>query len=232
MTIVSEQRSAARVAGLFYVLMMFTGLFGELYLRSPRIVPDDAVQTAKNVAGAEHLFRLGIVAGLVTAVGDVVLLWALYVVLKPVNKNLALLAAFWRLGECFMFGVVALNEFAALRFLGDASYLHTFNTEQTQALARLFLTFHHPGGQIAIVFFALGSTLFGYLWFKSGYIPRVLSALGIAASVAVGAVTLINLVVPNFESAVGPAYWIPIALFEVVLGFWLLIRGIRDPQQA
>ena len=68
MTIESEQRSAARVAGLFYLLMMFTGLFRRLYLRSPRIVPDDAVQTAKNIAGSEHLFRLGIVAGLVTAV--------------------------------------------------------------------------------------------------------------------------------------------------------------------
>ena len=227
-----EQRSAARVAGLLYLIMMFTALFGELYFRSPRIVPDDAVQTARNIAAAGTLFRLSIVFGLLTAAGDVILLWALYVVLKPVNKNLALLAAFWRLVECAMFGVVALNEFAALRFLSDASYLRAFNTEQLQALSRLFLTFHHPGGQIAIVFFGLGSTLFAYLWFKSRYIPRVLSAVGIVASLAVGAVTLITLVVPSFESAVAPAYWIPIALFEVILGFWLLIRGIRIPQQA
>ena len=227
-----EQRTAARVAGLFYLLMMFTGLIGELYFRSPRIVPDDAVQTAKNIAAAETFFRLGIVAGLVTAIGDVVLLWALYIILRPVNKNLALLAVFWRLVECAMFGVVALNEFAALRFLSDASYLRAFNTQQLQAQSRLFLTFHQPGAQIAIIFFAFGSTLFAYLWLKSRYIPRVLSVIGIVASLAVGTVTLIVLVVPSFESAVAPAYWIPIALFELTLGFWLLIRGIRVPQQA
>lgn len=233
MTLEPEQRTAARLAGFLFILFMCSSLFGELYLRGPRLVPNDAAQTAHNIVAAERLFRLNIALRLLTSLGNVVLLWALYVVLRPVNRNLALLGAFWRLGECVMFGVVALNEILVLRFLlGDAPYMRAFTAEQLQALARVFLLLHHPGGEIAGIFYALGSTVFAWLWFQSRYIPRVLSALGILASAVLGSVLLINMVYPSFESSMGVAYWLPIAVFELVLGFWLLIRGIRVPQQA
>ncbi len=114
------QHAAARVAGSLYLILMVTGIFAEFYARGPLIVSGDAVQTARNIAASEWLFRLGIVSNLITFVGDVVLLWALYVVLKPINRNFALLAAFLRVVECAILGLITLNDFAALQLLSGA----------------------------------------------------------------------------------------------------------------
>src|SRR4030095_1120453 len=105
-----KQRTAARAAGLLYLSLMVTGVFAEFYARGPLIVPGDAAQTARNIAASERLFRLGRVSTLITFAGAVARVVALYVVLKPVNRNLALLAAFWRLAECAILGVISLND--------------------------------------------------------------------------------------------------------------------------
>jgi hypothetical protein len=70
---------------------------------------------------------------------------ALYVVLKPINMNVALLAALWRLAECAIFALITLNDFVALRFLSGADYLRAFDTQQLQALAYTFVGAHDAG---------------------------------------------------------------------------------------
>ncbi len=200
-----EQRTAAKVAGFLYLFLMVTGVFAEFYARGPLIVPADATQTAKNIVASERLFRIGTVSDLITFAGDVLLVWALYVVLKPINRNLALLAAFWRLAECSILAVITLNDFAALRLLSCADYLRACDTHQLQVLARLFGGLHAGGCRIGVVFFGIGSTVFSYLWFKSRYIPPL--------------------------SVVIPAYYVPIFIFEVTLGFWLLIKGLSPPNK-
>lgn len=184
-TIEPAQHTAAKVAGFLYLLMMVTGVFAEFYARGPLIVPGDAVQTAKNIAASERLFRIGTVNDLITFAGDVILVVALYVVLKPINRNVALLAAFWRLAECAILALITLNDFAALRLLSGADYLRAFDTQQLQALARLFIGLQADGFRIGGLFLGLGSTVFGYLWFKSRYIPRGLAAWGIFSSLVV-----------------------------------------------
>src|SRR5437899_993041 len=87
------QHTAAKVAGFLYLFTMVTATFAEFYARGRLIVSSDAVQTAKNIAASERLFRLGTVSNLITFASVVILLLALYVVLKPINRNLALLAA-------------------------------------------------------------------------------------------------------------------------------------------
>src|SRR4029453_2391136 len=109
-----EQRTAGRGAGLLYLSLMVTGVFAGFYARGPLIVPGDAAQTARNIAASERLFRLGTVSNRSALAGDGGLVVALSVVLKPVNPNLALLAAFWRLAEGAILGVISLNDFAAL----------------------------------------------------------------------------------------------------------------------
>src|SRR5574341_185827 len=99
-TIEPEQQTAAKIVGFLYLFLMVTGIFAEFYARGSLLVPGDAAQTARNIAASERLFRIGIVGDLITFVGDVVLLWALYGVLKPVNTSVALLAAFLRVAEC------------------------------------------------------------------------------------------------------------------------------------
>jgi hypothetical protein len=223
------QHTAAKVAGFLYLFTIVTANFAEFYARSRLIVGGDAVQTAKNIVASERLFRLGTVSNLITFAAVVPLVVALYVVLKPINRNAALLAAFWRLAECAIFALIILNDFLALQFLSGADYLRAFDTQQLPALAYTFVRVHDAGYLIGLVFFGLGSTVFAYLWFKSRYIPRWLAALGIFSSLLVAIVTLAIMVFPGLADVAIPLYFAPIFIFEVSLGLWLLVKGIRTP---
>lgn len=231
-TIEPEQQTAARVAGFSFLFLMIPAMFAEFYARGSLIVSGDAAQTAINIAASERLFRLGIVGNLITFAGDIVLILALYVVLRPVSKNLALLATFWRLVETAVLGVIVLNDFTALLLLGGADYLRAFDTQELQALARLFISVQAAGYRIGMVFLGLGSTVFSYLFFKSRYIPRWLAAWGLFASSILALVTLALMIYPQLSAFVVPAYFAPMFLLEVILGGWLLFKGIRSPQSA
>jgi hypothetical protein len=226
------QHRAAKVAGFLYLFTMVTANFAEFYARGRLIVTGDALQTAKNIAASERLFRLGIVSNLITFASVVLLVLALFVVLKPIDRNVALLAAFWRLAECSIFALITLNDFVALRLLSGADYLRAFDTKQLQALAYTFVGVHDAGYLIGLVFFGLGSTVFAYLWLKSRYIPRGLAAWGIFSSSVVAIVTLAIMVFAGLAAVAIPVYFAPIFIFEVTLGFWLLIKGIRPPLVA
>jgi Domain of unknown function (DUF4386) len=153
-------------------------------------------------------------------------------VLKPINLNVALLAAFWRLAESSILAVISLNDFAALLLLRGTDYLRAFNTQQLQALAQFFLSVQAAGYRIGGLFFGLGSTMFNYLWLKSHYIPRGLAAWGIFSSLVPVIVTFAILVCPTFEAVYGPFRrardGAPIVIFEVALGVWVLVKGIKS----
>lgn len=87
----------------------------------------------------------------------------------------------------------------------------------------MFIRARHDGGFIGAVFLGLGSTAFAYLWLKSRYIARGLAALGIFSSLAMAIGILGMMVFPGLASVVGPAYWMPMFIFEVTLGLWLLV---------
>jgi Domain of unknown function (DUF4386) len=220
------QRSAAKVAGFMYLFTLVTSNFAEFYARGRLHV--GVLLSAKEV-GSERIFRAGIVGDLITCAGVVILVVALYVVLRPVNRNVALLAAFLRLAESGIFAVITLNDFAALRVLSGADYLQAFSAAQLQALARLFLSLHDSGYLIGLVFCGLGSALFSYLFLRSRYIARWLAGLGVFSSLLVALVTLAIMVFPNLAAIVVPVYFAPSFVFEVTLGIWLLVKGI-EPQ--
>ena len=134
-TIDPAQRTAAKVAGFLYLFTLVTANFAEFYARGRLIVSSDAAQTASNITASERLFRLGTVSDLITFAAVVVLVWALYVVLEPINRKVALLAAFWRIAECSIFAVIMLNDLATLRLLSGADYQRAFDARQLQALA-------------------------------------------------------------------------------------------------
>lgn len=224
-----EQRAAAKVVGFIYLIAMATSMFAELYARGPLIVGGDAMQTAINIAASERLFRISSVIHLITFASDAVLAVALYVILRPVNRNVALLALSWRLVDCAVLSVNLLNDFVVLRLLSGADYLRAFDTKQLQALARMFISVEAAGFQIGFVFLGLGSTVFSYLWLRSRYVPRGLAALGIFSSMVLAIGTLTFMVFPALGAVVGMAYMAPMFFFEVGLGFWLLVKGIRAP---
>src|SRR5438876_6973977 len=171
-----SQRKAATVVGFSYLFALPPAIFAEFYVRTQLIAFGNAAQTAQNITAHERLFRLGTASNLTVFAINIVLITALYVVLKPVSRNLALLAAFWGLVETAIFVVTLLNDLEALRLLSsDADYLRVFEPDRLQALARLSISVHGAGYGVGLVFAGLRSTLFCYLWFKSSYIQRALA---------------------------------------------------------
>lgn len=228
----TSQRKAARVVGFSYLFAMATGVFAEFYVRGTLIVADNAAETARNIIAHERLWRLGIASSLLAALADVALIAALYVILKRVNQNLALFAAFMRVVETAIFVAAKLNSFDVLRLLSGADYLQALRTDQLQALARIPIGAYGAGFDVGFVFLGLGSTVFCYLWFKSKYIPRALAALGVFGSLLIAAGSFAIIIFPNLVKIVGWAYMMPGGLFELTVGFWLLIRGLRPYRTA
>jgi hypothetical protein len=138
-TIEPAQQTTARVAGFAYLITFATVVDVNFGIHDRLIVEGNAAETARNILAHERLSRIGITGDLIYCAGVVVLLTALYVILKPVNRGLALLAAFWRLVWVLMWLVMTLNLFDALRLLSGADYLRAFEAERLQALARLNL---------------------------------------------------------------------------------------------
>lgn len=223
-----SQRKAAKVVGLSYLLALVPAIFAEFYVSDRLIVYDSAAETARNIMANERLFRLGIAANLLVFAIDVVLITALYVVLERVNRNLALLATFFRLIETTMLAVTVLNDLTVLRLLSGADYLRVFEPDRLQALARLSIGMHGSAYNVLLLIFGFGSTVFCWLWLKSGYIPRAMAAWGVVASVFVGACAFSFIVFPELGKVVTVAYYGgPIFLFELAMGLWLPIKGLR-----
>jgi hypothetical protein len=221
-------REAARVVGFAYLFALPPAIFAEFYVRAQLIAFDNVAQTARNIMAHERLFRLGIASNLAVFAVDVVLIIALYVVLKPSNRNLALLAAGWGLVETAILVVATLSDFEVLRILSGAGYLRAFEASQLQALARLAVSAHDATYRVGLVFAGLRSTAFCFLWFKSRLIPRALAGWGMLASLLMGASALLLIIFPELAKVVSIViYGAPIFFFELTMGFWLLLRGLR-----
>ena len=221
------QRKAAKAVGFAYLFALVAGVFAEFYVRYRLVVSDNAAQTAQNILAHEGLFRLGVAANLTTFAADVVLITALYVVLRPVAPNLALAAAFWRLLETASLSMTALNDFDVLRLLSGAGYLEPFDPHRLDALVGLSIGAHGAAYLLGLFFFGFGSTVFCYLWFRSGYIPRALAGFGVFASALVGICAYLFILFPKLVGIASPGCYAPIFFFELTLGFWLLLKGLR-----
>ena len=227
--ITAAQRTAAKLVGALYLIQMTLAIFGEVFVRGRLVVPRDAVQTAANIRASETLFRLGLAGDLVIYTTLIVLIWGLYVILKPINRDGALLGAFFRIAEQAILATTTLTAFIALRLLGRAEYLQAADPTQLQVLARVFVSIYGVGLSVGFVFLGLGSAVFSYVWLKSGYIPRALAWLGIVASLLLSGMSLITIVFPGVYAVLGMTYMVPMFFYEVGLGLWLLIKGLRTP---
>ncbi|MDD5332253.1 MAG: DUF4386 domain-containing protein [Rhodoferax sp.] len=226
-TINESQRKAARVAGFTFLSGIAIVVLANYGISFRLSVPGSAVDTARNIMVHETLFRLNIACNLIYLVNIVVLLTALYVILKPVNQNLALVATFCRLVVALMWSVTALNMLEALRLLGDAAYLPVFKVDQLQALARLQLSSSYDAYYVGLPFWGLASTVCSYLWFKSRYIPRALAAFGVISSAWCVFCAFAFIVFPHFNATVNASWFdMPLVLFEMALGLWLLVKGL------
>ena len=227
-TIDNSQRTAAKIAGVAGLLTFAIVVFGNYVLLNPLIVPRNAAETARNILAHETQFRVALICFITYGVGTIVLLTALYVVLAPVNRGLALAGALFRLVFAMLWLIAPLNSLAALRLLGDASYLKVFESDRLQALARVQLAGSFDDYYVGLPFFGLAATVCAWLWFKSNYIPRGLSIFGVISSAWCVLCAFIFLVFPHFNEIVNDYIFdSPMALFELAVSVWLLIKGLK-----
>ena len=224
----AAQQTAAKIAGAIYLIAMATSMFSELFVRNRLIVAGNVAQTAKNIIASQQLFRLAIVLDVATFAVCVVLVWALYVVLKPVDGNVVVLGAFLRITENAILAAATLNAHVGLKLLTSES-MRAMDPDQLYALSRLFIGVQGNGLQTGFIFTGLGQAVFSYLWLKSRYVPRGIAVLGIVASLLLGLGSLIVMLFPALFRIVGLGYMAPMFFYEVGLGLWLLIKGLRQP---
>jgi hypothetical protein len=221
-----SSRKTARMAGLFYLIFILTTVLAS-YIRGNIIVSGDAVATANNIMGSELFFRFGFVTELVSAVFFVLAAWALYALLKPVNKNLALLLLVLNLGGVAVECLNALNLFAALQFLSGANYLSVFQTGQLQAMAMSSLNLYTSGFAIAQIFFSAWLLPLGYLVYKSRFLPKWLGLLLILDFFGNMSWFLQVFLLPDYKILAYPGNAISF-IAEIALTAWLLIMAVKE----
>jgi Domain of unknown function (DUF4386) len=228
-----SQRQAAKVAGLAFLFTFAAVVYVNFGIHDRLIVESSAAETARNILAHKTLFRIGIAGDLLYCVGVVVLLAALYVILKPINRSLALLAAFWRLVWVLMWLAMTLNLFNALRLVSAADHLPAAKAEALQALALLALGTRYDYYYVGLLFGALASTVCGYLWLRSRYIPGALAAFGVVSSAWCVGCTLALYIFPNFDKIVN-LWWFdtPMGIFDILLSFWLVFKGLKQSRMA
>src|ERR1700688_2976662 len=219
----------ARIGGVLYLIIIVIGFCGEFFLRNKLVVSGDVTATANNIMASESLWRAQIAGDLIVLVCAVALTLILYVLLRPVNKNLALLAVFFNIVEFPIEAASKLCLFAALFLSGNADYLKVFEPHQLHALVKISLKLHDYGFAIDLVFFGFACLIYGYLLFRSGYFPRTLGVLMAIAGVSY----LTN----SFTLILAPAYAGRIFLILVValigelsLCLWLMVKGVNVPK--
>jgi hypothetical protein len=170
-------RLRARVAGLLYLSLGLFAPFSLIYVPSKLIVPGDAAATANKIMASESLFRLGAVSALATSIVNILVVLALYQLLKPVNKTMAALMVIFLLVAIPIGMLNELNSFAILFLLSGADALKGVTPDQLHALVSLLLNLHAAGLNIAGTFYGLWLLPMGYVVFTSGFLPRILGIL-------------------------------------------------------
>lgn len=225
----NSNQKISKVAGVLYLLVIVLGAFAELFVRSTLIVPGDAAATAVHITASESLFRIGFMSDLIMMACYLLLAFTLYVLLKPANEHLSLLFVLFTLGSVAIMCLNMLNQFAALLLLSGPAYLAVFSVAQVQAWALFFLNLQKYGYFIAQQFFGLWLFPLGYVGYTSGYLPKVLSVLLMAACLGHLIQFLQVFLFPNAEAVTYPGLAVA-TVGEFSLCLWLLFRGVNTPE--
>jgi hypothetical protein len=223
-----SQRTAAKVAGLAYLIPVAFVVYANFGMRGRLLVGGDVAETVRRIAAAMPLFRLSVAFDVVYCVGVVVLLSALYVVLRPVNRQLAVLATLLKLVYAVTAMLLVLSLLTIARLAANPAYAQALGADHLKALVRLNLSATMDEYYVGLAFWALSATLIGWLWLRSGYIPKALALFGLVSAAWCTVCTCAYLISPAFSNLVN-LWWFdtPLAIFDIVLSFWLLLKGLR-----
>ena len=227
-TIIDQSlRKAAKLAGFTLIFAIAIVVISNYSITFRFIVPS-AAETARNLIAHETAFRFNIFCNLVYLVTLILVSTSLFALLKPINKNFALVAAFTRFVYAFIWAIMAINTFYAIRLVGDSTYLSVFNTDQLLTMSKLHLSSSWDAYYVGLPFWGLASTVCSYLLVKSKYIPKTLAIFGLISSVWCVFCAFTYLVFPEYGNIIHIGLFdASMTIFEIVLGFWLLFKGLK-----
>ncbi|HVK20173.1 MAG TPA: DUF4386 domain-containing protein [Actinokineospora sp.] len=211
----------ARLAGALYLTIITTSILSLIVIESRLVVDGDWAETARRITADETLFRAGLVYDTLMFAGVIALAWSLYVILRTVDRSLALLGLLWRMAEAIVGAATVLLGVLLVLLLNT----NAFSGDQRDALVNVLVTARGIGFDLVLVFLSLGSIVFCGLLYKSGYVPRWLSGLGVGGFVLMLVGTVVSLLLPETRD-MAMAAWAPGILFEAGIGVWLLVKGI------
>jgi hypothetical protein len=222
------QQRAARIAGFAYLIPTAFVVYANFGLRGRLLVSGDTAETVRRIAADISLFRLSVAFDLVYCVGVVGLLSALYVVLRPVNRYLAVLATLLKLVYAATAMLMVLSWHTIARLVTNPAYAQSFGADHLQALVKLNTSATMDEYYIGLAFWAVSATVIGWLWLKSRYIPSALALFGLVSAAWCALCTFAFIINPAFSQIVN-LWWFdsPLAIFDIVLSFWLLFKGLR-----
>jgi Domain of unknown function (DUF4386) len=218
-------RQAAVIAGLAYLLSPVTT--AEFSIMPRLVVEHNIEQTVQNISAHPRLFTAAIFCYLVTFLEDVIIAWALYVLLAPVNRALSLLTAWFRLIYTAVVLFAWLNLLTVHRLITTPEYLTLFGSGQLHAQVQLLLNSFRYDWSISLVIFGIHLVLLGYLIFRSSYIPKLIGIL----LVIDGLGWVIDSLRPYFFPNAHLGFLFITFFGELVFMLWLLIRGwkVKEP---
>jgi hypothetical protein len=205
----------ARIGGLLYLLIIAAGIFGELVVRGTLIIPGNPAATAKQILAHETLWRLGVAGDLLMHICDVPLMFIFYCLLKPADKNIALLALLFNLVQTSVLVANKLHLIHALLLVKNSP-------ESAYAAIQL----HEYGFGTGLLFFGCACLLYGNLIYRSGYLPRFLGVLMPIAGLCYLVSSFTQLISPATAHRLGATLLLPCFIAELSLCLWLLIKGV------
>ena len=211
----------ARMGGFCWLMCFLTSIY-PLMISGRLIVAGDPATTAANLLANEALFRSGTAALLISTAFYVAATLFVYEVLRPVNRSLSLLAAFFSLVGCAVGALSCLFDFVPFILLKGAPYLSGFTAEQLQGLSYMFLVVRARANDIGLVFFGLHCLGVGYLILRSTFLPRIIGALMMLAGFG-----WLTFLAPPLAQSLAPFNMIPGAIGELSLTFWLIAKGVN-----
>jgi hypothetical protein len=215
---------AARIAGLLYLMFIIVSILADIF---SHIGFGDAESILNSMITHNRLFRVGFIFGMFAALFFLFAAWFLYVILKTVNKNIALLFVLLNLGGVIIQCLSTLNLIAGMTVLSGADYLQMMQPEQLQAQAMLFINLYKDGFNIAQIFYGAWTFPLGYLIFKSGFIPKILGIFLMIDCFAILIYFLQHILLPDYTAIATPCYIIS-AISEFSITLWLLIKGVSN----
>jgi hypothetical protein len=223
------QLKHARFAGILYLAFIVLFAFSTL-IQNKSIMGNDAAATARNIAASPLMFRIGYMGEIVATLLFLWTAWALYVLLRPVGKNLALLFVLFNLAGVAVESVCTLVRLGTLTLLGGPGYLNAFKPDQLQALLMLSLHLSGSGGLITTLFYGAWLFPLAYLVFQSGFLPRILGVLLFLDGLSMMICFIQIGFFPAYKKWTYPLFPV-MFIAEFGLALWLIVKGVKEQKE-